>query len=105
MIQASTRRARTGRLLTVRARGAGLGCPGAGCSSAPAPKLRAQYTDLPDGDAGVAKTIAIMRRYVNGNEGAFHPEIYALARQITSSLPSRDYAGEIRACFDWVQRN
>ena len=43
--------------------------------------------------------------FAQGDEGAGHPSVRALATQITRNLASRDYLGEITAVFNWVKQN
>ena len=58
---------------------------------------------LPDGDAGTAKTISVVRRLVN--QAVSDPEINQLALSIVRNVPGYDFTGEARAIFDWVRRN
>ena len=60
---------------------------------------------LASGDAGIARTVQIMRGLATGNEGAANGAVRAAALQITRNVPNRDFRAEIQAIFDWVKRN
>lgn len=60
---------------------------------------------LPDGDAGIARTIHFMRGAAMGNEGARNPHIRAVAVHTVEDVPNRDARGEVRAIFNAVQKS
>ncbi|MFL6311625.1 MAG: transglutaminase domain-containing protein [Terriglobales bacterium] len=69
------------------------------------PLIKSRRIPIPNGDAGIARTVQHMIAFAQGDEGAGHPSIRALATQITRNLASRDYLGEITAVFNWVKQN
>ena len=69
------------------------------------PHIKSRRIQIPNGDAGIARTVQHMIAFAQGDEGAAHPSIRALATQITRNLASRDYLGEITAVFNWVKQN
>lgn len=69
------------------------------------PHIKSRRIPIPNGDAGIARTVHQMGVFAQGDEGAGHPSIRALATQITRNLASRDYLGEITAVFNWVKQN
>lgn len=56
---------------------------------------------ISDGAPGTLQTLRIMRELVKA--GKRHPNIRALAVELTSNLPQKDFRGEVEACFDFVQ--
>lgn len=68
------------------------------------PRIKVERLPLAGGDSGIFTTVAHMKRIVAGDEGAANPQIRALAEQIISRVPSRDYAGERNALFNWVKQ-
>ncbi|HEX3586656.1 MAG TPA: transglutaminase-like domain-containing protein [Candidatus Angelobacter sp.] len=69
------------------------------------PHIKSRRIPIPNGDAGIARTVQHMIAFAQGDEGAGHPSVRALATQITRNLASRDYLGEITAVFNWVKQN
>lgn len=67
--------------------------------------IQVRRAPLADGDKGIALTIWVMRRLVEGIEGACSPQIRQLALQITQGLDAHDKAGQIAAILDWVKQN
>src|SRR5579871_4960062 len=67
--------------------------------------LKTTSTSLPAGDAGTAKTIAWMRNFAGGSEGARNPWVRKVALDIVRGLDPRDYHGQIRNVFFWVKQN
>lgn len=65
--------------------------------------VRSRSMVIPDGDAGVAVTIRLMRGAVMW--GSVDPGIRELALWITRDVANRDSEGEIAAIYDWVKRN
>src|SRR5579864_144100 len=67
--------------------------------------MHAQSIPLASGDAGVAQTIRAMRRLIE--QGKKDPAVHEAAAQIitTAAVPAFDWAGEIRAVYNWVLRN
>jgi hypothetical protein len=63
----------------------------------------ASYFKTPGGPAGIQDTLQRMRAIVH--KSVRDPRLIALARQLTANLTSRDYAGEIKALFEWVRDN
>ena len=60
---------------------------------------------LQGGDAGVARTVQLMRGFVHGSEGATHPLIRQTAVNIVRGLDSRNKGGQIAAVLAWVKEN
>jgi hypothetical protein len=60
---------------------------------------------LQDGDAGVARTVKLMRGFVNGSEGATHPLVRQTAVNIVRGIDSNNKQGQIAAVLDWVKQN
>src|ERR1019366_4446161 len=60
---------------------------------------------LRDGDAGVARTVQLMRGFVHGSEGATHPLIRQTAMNIVRGLDSRNKSGQIAVVLAWVKEN
>jgi len=69
------------------------------------PHIKSRRIPIPNGDAGIARTVHQMGVFAQGDEGAGHPSVRALATQITRNLASRDYLGEITAIFNWVKQH
>ena len=65
--------------------------------------VKATSMVIPDGDAGVQKTISIMRQAANA--GARDPRIRQQALQIVSGVQNRDSNGELQEVYDWVKAN
>jgi transglutaminase-like putative cysteine protease len=67
----------------------------------PAPDPAVTVREIPDGYDGTAAIVAEMRRLALG---AYPDErINRLAREITSAVPDRDFAGELDASLEWMQ--
>lgn len=64
---------------------------------------KAQLGFIPEGKAGILKTLKIMRGLVQQYKAAL--PIRNLAVQITNHLASKDWRGEVQAVQDWVKSN
>jgi len=64
-----------------------------------------QSIPLASGDAGVAQTIRAMRRLID--QGKKDPQVHEAAAHIIRSagVPAFDFAGEVRAVYQWVLGN
>lgn len=58
---------------------------------------------IPAGIAGTRRTMELMRGLAR--QGSVDPMIRQQAVILTAGLPQKDYAGEVRALFDFVQNN
>ncbi|MDE2020934.1 MAG: hypothetical protein KGJ13_11410 [Patescibacteria group bacterium] len=58
---------------------------------------------IPDGKAGVASTLDLMVKLVK--QGKTNPIIRQKATELTQELRQKDFTGEIRSLFDFVQNN
>jgi len=56
---------------------------------------------IPDGEAGTAETIKVMKRLAI--EGSQNPALIQWAQAIVRGIGSKDYAAELRAIHDFVQ--
>lgn len=65
--------------------------------------VKSRMIHIPNGDAGIARTIQFMR--LAALQGAKNPQIRGLALNIVSNVASRDSKGEIQALYDWVKQN
>lgn len=70
-------------------------------SNVPAPDYRAYLGEVPDGDAGTAVTLNIMKQVRNVYRRL--PWVRALAADLTREVPQKSYVGQVRALFDFVQ--
>ncbi|HZU29550.1 MAG TPA: transglutaminase family protein, partial [Candidatus Angelobacter sp.] len=66
-------------------------------------EVRSKVIHIPDGDAGIARTIQFMR--LAALQGARSPQIRGLALHIVRDVPSRDSQGEVQAIYNWVKQN
>ncbi len=57
--------------------------------------------EIPDGTAGIRATLAYMEAYVR--EYKKDEEIRGMALELTMHLPQKDFAGEVREIFSFVQ--
>jgi hypothetical protein len=60
---------------------------------------------LPNGPAGLARTLKAMEAFVEGAEGATNARVRALALQIVHGTSERDDAGQASAIYQWVKSN
>lgn len=65
------------------------------------PETESQILQIPDGVAGVEKTLAIMSECVY--HGQNNEELRAVARDIISAVPSKSYSAEARMLFYFVR--
>lgn len=63
----------------------------------------AALMEIPDGTAGIRETLKRMKAIALA--ASRNPQLRSLAIQITSTLQSKDFAGEIAAIFDYVKSN
>ena len=56
---------------------------------------------VPDGDAGIERTLSSMRRFIERGSG--QAEVIRLARNIVRFVPERDVDGEAKALHAWVR--
>lgn len=68
---------------------------------APGSRQQATLRLIPEGAAGVKATLDTMVGLVKRFK--IVPEIRAMAEQIIAHVKQKDYAGEIRAIFEWVR--
>lgn len=73
-------------------------------SSDPQP-IKLQRFDVPEGNAGVGRTLVMMSAIALGSEGAQNPQIIALARRILveQRVPSMDESAEAHTLSNWVR--
>lgn len=69
-----------------------------------APSQMRRYP-LRDGDSGIARTVRMMRGFVEGSEGASHPLVRQTAVNIVRGIDSHNKQGQITAVLDWVKQN
>ena len=55
---------------------------------------------IPEGDAGIAATLGVMRDLIR--QGAIHPDVRRAAVEATAYLSHSDQAGEVDAVADWI---
>jgi len=67
------------------------------------PDNRTFLGEVPNGRAGVKETLKIMSTIVK--KFARDPQIRNLAISITSNLDNKDFSGEVREIFNYVQTN
>lgn len=65
--------------------------------------MKSWWIPTPEGDQGIAVTIAVMR--MAAHEGARDPQIRELALKIVAGVPNNDREGEISAIYHWVKGN
>lgn len=72
---------------------------------APVEPIQLKRFDVPAGNAGVGRTLTLMRALALGGDGAQNAQIRQLASHILVSrrVPARDESAEARAMSDWVQ--
>lgn len=64
-----------------------------------------QILRIPDSERGTEATLKIMKKLVLSPWGARNPQIVLLANAIRDHVPSKDYAAEADAIFQWVKAN
>lgn len=69
--------------------------------NAPAPSLTAELLSIPDGPAGTARTLAVMRALVR--QYRTNPYIRQTATGIVFLTPEKDDVSECRALFEYVR--
>jgi hypothetical protein len=60
---------------------------------------------IPKGYAGTKKTVALIAQLVQEGSRDFCVRQTAIGILRQGGVPAKDYAGEIRALFEWVKRN
>lgn len=72
---------------------------------APAANIKVRRAPLAAGDRGIALTIWVMRKVVEGKDGAVNPQVRQQALSIVHGLDSKDKPGQIAAVLNWVKQN
>jgi transglutaminase-like putative cysteine protease len=70
---------------------------------APTPELSGELVNIPNGLAGIKRTLAVMRQFVN--EGRINPQIRQAATSAVFLTPEKDEYSEIEAIFNYVRDN
>jgi len=67
------------------------------------PEVDVLLQRIPDGDAGIRSTLAVMGEIVK----AYKKDIAVItfARDLIADVPAKNYAAEAQTIFDWVQTN
>lgn len=89
--------------------GPSLPLSGLGATTSRAHGLDVRVETMPYGLSGTTQTVERMKQAVIGklphakhHEGMHHPEVRFLATRIVNEVPSKDYAGEARAIFEFM---
>ena len=81
--------------------------PASSTLPSPSPNINLLRFDVPTGNAGVGRTLMLMRSMALGGEGAQNAQIRQLASKILIDyqVPARDESAEAHALSDWIRSN